>query len=134
MAGALIGKLAGIFFTTDIQSGGQETTAFTSLTFLAHHGMIYGPLGYQSPLLFNMEEIHGGSAWGAGTFAGMDDSRQPSELELDLAELQGESFAQVARKLSISSVVGCICFKCYALFYNSMFVARRMKGVCHLIK
>ncbi|KAF1331176.1 Nad quinone oxidoreductase, partial [Globisporangium splendens] len=98
--GALVGKPAGIFFSTGTQGGGQETTAFTTLTFLTHQGLTFVPLGYRSPLLFNFEEIHGGSPWGAGTYAGPDGSRQPSKLELDVAKVQGESFAQVAKKLS----------------------------------
>lgn len=98
-AGALVGKPAGIFFSTSTLGGGQETTAFTTLTFLAHQGMTYVPLGYRSKLLFNMDEIHGGSPWGAGTFAGPTGARQPSQLELDVAEAQGESFAGVAKKL-----------------------------------
>ncbi|RLN38118.1 hypothetical protein BBJ28_00009965 [Nothophytophthora sp. Chile5] len=99
-SGALVGKPAGIFFSTGTQGGGQETTAFTSLTFLTHHGMTFVPLGYRSPLLFNMDETHGGSPWGAGTFAGADGSRQPTKLELDVAKAQGEAFAGVAKKLS----------------------------------
>ncbi|KUF96829.1 Coatomer subunit epsilon-1 [Phytophthora nicotianae] len=98
--GALVGKPAGIFFSTGTLGGGQETTAFTSVTFLTHQGMTFVPLGYRSPLLFNLEEIHGGSPWGAGTIAGGDGSRQPSQLELDVAKVQGESFAGVAKKLS----------------------------------
>jgi NAD(P)H dehydrogenase (quinone) len=99
--GALVGKPAGVFFTTGVQGGGQETTAYTALTFLSQHGMTYVPLGYRSPLLFNFEEIHGGSPWGAGTYAGSDGSRQPSKLELDVAKVQGESFAQVAKNFSV---------------------------------
>jgi NAD(P)H dehydrogenase (quinone) len=99
-SGALVNKPVGIFFSTGLQGGGQETTAMTTLTFLAHQGMIFVPLGYRCPLLFNMEEVHGGSAWGAGTLAGSDGSRQPSELELNVAKAQGESFAQVAKKLA----------------------------------
>jgi NAD(P)H dehydrogenase (quinone) len=98
--GGLVGKAAGFFFSTGTQGGGQETTAYTSSTFLAHHGFSFVPLGYRSPLLFNMEEVHGGSPWGAGTLAGPDGSRQPSQLELDVAKVQGETFAQVAKKLS----------------------------------
>lgn len=99
-AGALVGKPAGIFFSTGTQGGGQETTAFTAVTFLTHHGMTFVPLGYRSTSMFNMDEIHGGSPWGAGTFAGGDGSRQPTDLELGIAKVQGESFAQVAKKLS----------------------------------
>ncbi|GAB9465397.1 Nad quinone oxidoreductase [Globisporangium polare] len=98
--GGLVGKPAGVFFSTGTQGGGQETTAFTTVTFLAHQGLTFVPLGYRSPLLFSFEEIHGGSPWGAGTYAGPDGSRQPTELELDVAKVQGESFAQVAKKLS----------------------------------
>ncbi|RLN32738.1 hypothetical protein BBJ28_00001970 [Nothophytophthora sp. Chile5] len=99
-AGALVGKPAGIFFSTGTQGGGQETTAFTAVTFLAHQGMTFVPLGYRAPELFNMEEIHGGSPWGAGTLANGDGSRQPSKLELTVATTQGKSFAAVAKKLS----------------------------------
>ncbi|RLN45988.1 hypothetical protein BBO99_00005033 [Phytophthora kernoviae] len=99
-SGGLVGKPAGIFFSTGTMGGGQETTAFTTITFLTHQGMTFVPLGYRSPLLFNMDEIHGGSPWGAGTLAGADGSRQPSTLELDVAKKQGESFAEVAKKLS----------------------------------
>lgn len=98
--GALVGKPAGIFFSTGNQAGGQETTAFTTLTFFAHHGLTFVPLGFRSKLLFNNDEVHGGSPWGAGTIAGGDGSRQPSKLELDVAEVQGESFAQIAKKLA----------------------------------
>ncbi|TMW62509.1 hypothetical protein Poli38472_005127 [Pythium oligandrum] len=98
--GALVGKTAGLFFSTGTLGGGQETTAYTALPFFAHQGLTYVPLGYRSPLLFNLEEVHGGSPWGAGTLAGADGSRQPSTLELDVAKVQGESFANVTKKLS----------------------------------
>jgi multimeric flavodoxin WrbA len=53
-----------------------------------HQGMIFVPNGYSSPLLFNMEQVHGGSPWGAGYLAGADGSRMPSELELGVAKHQ----------------------------------------------
>lgn len=59
--GALIGKPAGIFFSTGTQAGGQETTALTTLPVLAHHGMIIVPTGYASPHMTNMAEIRGGT-------------------------------------------------------------------------
>jgi NAD(P)H dehydrogenase (quinone) len=67
---------------------------------LAHHGIIYVPLGYAKSFaqLTDMSEIHGGSPWGAGTFAGGDGSRQPSEKELEIAAIQGEVFAQAVLK------------------------------------
>jgi len=100
-SGALVGKPAGIFFSTATQGGGQETTALTFVTQLAHHGMIFVPTGYISPAeQFNMEEIMAGSAYGAGTFAGADGSRMPSAGELNRALAQGKSFSAVAKKLS----------------------------------
>eukprot|EP00386_Alphamonas_edax_P011176 GDKI01035542.1.p2 GENE.GDKI01035542.1~~GDKI01035542.1.p2 ORF type:complete len:208 (+),score=90.03 GDKI01035542.1:73-696(+) len=95
MAGKLAGKPAGTFFSTAQQGGGQETTALTFVPFLAHHGMIYVPTGF-GPGANNMEEIHGGSAYGAGTLANGDGSRQPSELEKNLAVNQGKTFALTA--------------------------------------
>lgn len=100
-SGALVGKPAGIFFSTATQGGGQETTALTFVTQLSHHGMIFVPTGYTSPAeQFNMDEIIGGSAYGAGTFAGSDGSRMPSAGELNRALAQGKSFSAVAKKLS----------------------------------
>jgi len=97
--GALVGKPAGIFFSTGTQGGGQETTALTTITQLTHHGMIYVPIGYSDPSLFSMDEIHGGSPYGAGTFAGPKGDRQPSALELGVAEHQGKYFTGVATAL-----------------------------------
>ncbi|KAG7667391.1 hypothetical protein Ndes2526B_g04089 [Nannochloris sp. 'desiccata'] len=101
-SGALVNKPAGIFFSTATQNGGQETTAFTAVTQLAHHGMIFCPPGYSMPggKLFGLDAPHGGSPWGAGTLAGPDGSRQPSELELEYAEHQGSHFAATAKKLA----------------------------------
>jgi NAD(P)H dehydrogenase (quinone) len=73
----------GSFYSTGGQGGGQESTAIALLPFFAHHGMIYVPLG-PNKLLSNNTEIHGGSAFGAGTVTGSDGSRQPSELELEV--------------------------------------------------
>lgn len=86
--GSLAGKPAGVFVSTSGQGGGQETTVRNFLNFLAHHGMPYIPLGYANAfaLQSSMEEVHGGSPYGAGTFANVDGSRQPSTLELEIAE------------------------------------------------
>jgi NAD(P)H dehydrogenase (quinone) len=97
--GALAGKPASFFFSTGTQAGGQETTALTSVTQLVHHGMVYVPLGYTTPLLFSDDGIRGGSPYGAGTIAGGDGSRQPSEKELAIAEHQGGYFAKFASDL-----------------------------------
>ncbi|KAH7028131.1 flavoprotein-like protein [Microdochium trichocladiopsis] len=92
--GGFWGKFAGIFVSTGTQGGGQESTCLAAMSTLAHHGIIYVPLGYAKSFgqLANLNEIHGGSPWGAGTFAGPDGSRQPTALELEIAEIQGEEF------------------------------------------
>jgi len=97
--GTLVGKPASTFFATATQGGGQETTALTTVTQLTHHGMVYVPIGYGNPSLFNMDEVHGGSPYGAGTFAGGDGSRQPTQLELGVAAYQGKYFAGVVNAL-----------------------------------
>lgn len=94
--GALQGKVAGTFVSTGTPGGGQEVTALNSLSTLVHHGITYVPLGYGKafPLLTNLEEVHGASPWGAGTYAGADGSRQPTDLEKQIAQVQGENFAE----------------------------------------
>lgn len=97
---ALLGKPAGIFVSTGTQGGGQETTAMTAVTQLAHHGMLFVPPGYSfGGSFFSNDATRGGSPWGAGTFAGADGSRQPSDAELGYAEHQGKYFADIAKKL-----------------------------------
>ncbi|PSR73376.1 hypothetical protein PHLCEN_2v10668 [Hermanssonia centrifuga] len=101
-AGALAGKYASVFVSTGTQGGGQETTAISAISTLVHHGIMYVPLGYSRTFsqLANISEIHGGSPWGAGTFAGPDGSRQPSALELEIASLQGQHFYETVSKAS----------------------------------
>ncbi|KAG2673187.1 hypothetical protein I3843_13G066100 [Carya illinoinensis] len=97
---ALAGKPAGIFWSTGFHGGGQELTALTAITQLAHHGMIFVPLGYTfGSGMFEMNEVKGGSSYGAGTYAG-DGSRQPTELELQQAFYQGTYMAEITKKLS----------------------------------
>ncbi|KAK4485140.1 hypothetical protein RD792_007753 [Penstemon davidsonii] len=96
---ALAGKPAGIFYSTGSQGGGQETTPLTAITQLVHHGMLFVPIGYTFGAgMFEIEQIKGGSPYGAGTFAG-DGSRQPSELELGQAFHQGKYIAGITKKL-----------------------------------
>ncbi|KAH8920833.1 benzoquinone reductase [Atractiella rhizophila] len=90
-SGALVGKFATIFSSTGSQHGGQETTALSTIPFLAHHGIIYVPIG-PHPGLAEMNEVAGGSYYGAATVAAGDGSRQPSDLELRIAEYQGSHF------------------------------------------
>ncbi|KAE8039244.1 hypothetical protein FH972_011672 [Carpinus fangiana] len=105
---ALAGKPAGIFWSTGFPGGGQELTALTAVTQLAHHGMLYVPLGYTfGSGMFEMNEVKGGSSYGAGTYAA-DGSRQPTELELEQALYQGKYVAEIAKKLKnqpLSAVV-----------------------------
>lgn len=97
--GALHGKVAGVFVSTGT-GGGNEVTAVNSLSVLAHHGIIYVPLGYKNAFaeLSNVEEVHGGSPWGAGCIAGADGTRVPSELELRVNEIQGQTFFETVQK------------------------------------
>lgn len=98
-AQSLAGKPAGIFWSTGFHGGGQELTALTAITQLAHHGMIYVPLGYTfGSGMFEMDQVKGGSSYGAGTFAG-DGSRQPTELELQQAFHQGKYVANITKRL-----------------------------------
>ncbi|KAJ5746781.1 hypothetical protein N7520_011963 [Penicillium odoratum] len=98
--GGYWGKYAGLFISTGTQGGGQESTAISTMSTLTHHGFIYVPLGYKTTFaqLANLDEIHGGSPWGAGTFAGADGSRQPTALELSIAEAQGKAFYETVAK------------------------------------
>ncbi|GJS70051.1 probable NAD(P)H dehydrogenase FQR1-like protein 2 [Tanacetum coccineum] len=114
----LAGKPAGFFVSTGTQGGGQETTAslcyslcrlvlipsarfsWTAITQLAHHGMLFVPVGYTFGAgMFKMDSIRGGTPYGAGVFAG-DGTREPTETELALAEHQGKYMAGVVMKLA----------------------------------
>lgn len=97
--GELVGKPAGVFVSTGTLGGGQETTVISTLSTLVHQGMVYVPLGYQHPGQANNDEVHGGSPWGAGTFANGDGSREVTKLELEIAEKQGESFYNFIKNL-----------------------------------
>lgn len=96
---ALAGKPAGVFFSTANFGGGQESIAMSTITFFAAHGLVYVPLGYPEGDMYRVDEVHGGSCWGSGTYAGADGSRQPTEMELKLAETQGEKFVPIVTKL-----------------------------------
>ncbi|KAF5380775.1 hypothetical protein D9757_007117 [Collybiopsis confluens] len=82
-SGALAGKYVSVFVSTASPGGGQESTVMNALSTFTHHGMIFVPLGYSQTFaqLTNLDEVHGGSPWGAGTFAGPTGSRQPTALE-----------------------------------------------------
>ncbi|MDN7970051.1 NAD(P)H:quinone oxidoreductase [Burkholderia multivorans] len=100
MKGALVGKIGSVFASTGTQHGGQETTITSFHTTLLHHGMVIVGVPYACSGLVNMNEITGGTPYGATTLAGADGSRQPSANELDIARHQGKHVAELAAKLA----------------------------------
>ena len=99
MKGGLIGKVGSVFTSTGTQHGGQETTITSFHTTLLHHGMIIVGVPYSEQRLMNMDDITGGTPYGASTLAGADGSRQPSENELEIAKFQGRHVAEITCKL-----------------------------------
>jgi NAD(P)H dehydrogenase (quinone) len=97
--GALNGKVGGAFTSTATQHGGQEATLFSIITNLMHFGMVIVGLDYGYAGQMTLEEISGGSPYGATTITGGDGSRQPSMNELDGARYQGRRIAETAIKL-----------------------------------
>jgi NAD(P)H dehydrogenase (quinone) len=98
--GSLIGKVGSVFTSTGTQHGGQETTITSFHTTLLHLGMVIVGVPYSCQELTNMAEITGGSPYGAGTLAGSDGKRQPTENELAIARFQGRHVAEIAAKLA----------------------------------
>jgi len=99
-AGKLVGKVASVFTSTATQHGGQESTILSTHTVLLHHGMIVVGLPYAWAGQMRLDEITGGSPYGAATIAGGDGSRQPSVNELDGARFQGKHVAEIAARLT----------------------------------
>lgn len=97
--GALHGKVGGAFSSTATQHGGQETTLFSIITNLLHFGMVVVGLPYSHQGQMSLDEIVGGSPYGATTIAGGQGQRQPSEIDLQGARHQGELIAKTASKL-----------------------------------
>lgn len=97
--GGLIGKVGSVFCSTGTQHGGQETTITSFHSTLLHHGMIIVGVPYSCAGLTNMQEITGGSPYGASTLAGADGSRLPSENELSIARFQGKHVAEITAAL-----------------------------------
>ena len=100
MKGALVGKVGSVFTSSATQHGGQESTILSVHTTLLHHGLIIAGLPYAFAGQQRMDEITGGSPYGASTITGGDGSRQPSDNELDGARWQGRYVADIARKLA----------------------------------
>lgn len=98
--GELIGKVGGVFTSTGTQHGGQESTILNFHTVLLHFGFLVAGLPYSFTGQTRMDEITGGSPYGASTIAGGDNTRTPSDNELDGARYQGEYIAKFALKLA----------------------------------
>ena len=99
MGGKLIGKIGSVFTSTASQHGGQETTITSFHSTLLHQGMIIVGVPYSEAALLNMNEITGGTPYGASTLAGADGSRKPTENELRIAQFQGKHVATIAKRL-----------------------------------
>lgn len=98
-SGKLIGKIGSVFTSTATQHGGQESTILSFHTPMLHHGMIIVGVPYSEQGLMTLNEVSGGSPYGASTIAGSDGSRQPSENELKIARFQGKHVAEITKKL-----------------------------------
>ncbi|NIR87880.1 NAD(P)H:quinone oxidoreductase [Candidatus Bathyarchaeota archaeon] len=100
MNGTLIGKPAAVFTGSATQHGGQETTIISTMITLLHHGCVLVGLPYSFKEQMTMEEITGGSPYGASTIAGPMGERMPSANELKMAKGLGKHLATIAKKLS----------------------------------
>lgn len=99
LRGVFVGKVGSVFTSTGTQHGGQETTITSFHSNLLHLGMVIVGCPYSEQRLLTMSEITGGSPYGAGTLAGGDGSRRPSENELAIARFQGRHVAEITKKL-----------------------------------
>ena len=100
VSGALIGKVGSGFTSTASQHGGQETTLLTLSTFFFHMGMAVVGVPYSAQELLNLDEISGGTPYGASTIAGPRGERQVTANELAVARAQGRHVARIAAKLA----------------------------------
>lgn len=99
MSGALVGKVGSVFCSSATQHGGQESTILTFHPTLLHHGMIIVGLPYSEQRQMGLDEIKGGSPYGASTIAGAKGERMPSDQELGMARFQGRHVTGIATKL-----------------------------------
>lgn len=98
--GKLVGKVGSVFTSSATQHGGQESTILGFIPTLLHHGMAVVGLPYAFQGQMGVEEVKGGSPYGASTITGGDGSRQPSDVELEAARFQGAHVAKIAAKLA----------------------------------
>ena len=100
MKGSLIGKVGSVFASSATQHGGNETTIITTIPTLLHLGFVVVGLPYSCQAQMGLDEIKGGSPYGATTIAGGQGERQPSEQEKGMARFQGRHVAEIAKKLA----------------------------------
>ena len=98
--GALVGKVGSVFTSSATQHGGQESTILSFHITLLHHGLVIVGLPYTFQGQMGIDEIKGGSPYGASTIAGGSGERMPSEIELEAARFQGRHVAAIAAKLA----------------------------------
>lgn len=98
MSGSLIGKVGSAFTSTASQHGGQETTLLTMSTFFFHMGMVICGVPYSTQELLNLDEVSGGTPYGASSIASPKGERQPTANELAIARAQGKHVTQIAAK------------------------------------
>jgi len=94
-----VGKVGSVFASSATQHGGQESTILSFHISLLHHGFVIAGLPYAFQGQMRIDEVTGGSPYGATTIAGGDGSRLPSENELEAARFQGNHVATIASKL-----------------------------------
>jgi len=99
VSGGLIGKVASVFVSTGT-GGGNESTITSFWNTLIHHGMILVGMPYSEKGLTDLSAMRGGSPYGAGTIAGADGSRTPSDIERQIARSQGRHVAGIAKRLA----------------------------------
>ncbi|MGV1753495.1 NAD(P)H:quinone oxidoreductase type IV [Agrobacterium sp. CG674] len=98
--GKLVGKVGSVFTSSATQHGGQESTILSFIPTLLHHGMVVVGLPYAFQGQMGVEEVKGGSPYGASTITDGDGSRMPSQVELEAAKFQGAHVAKIAAKLA----------------------------------
>jgi len=97
---ALVGKVGSVFTSSATQHGGQESTILSFHTTLLHLGFVIVGLPYSFKGQMRIDEITGGSPYGASTIAGGQGERMPSDNELLAARFQGKHVAAIASRMT----------------------------------
>jgi NAD(P)H dehydrogenase (quinone) len=97
LSGALVGKPAGVFTSTQTLHGGQESTLLSMMIPLLHHGMYLVGLPYSERGLTDTRS--GGTPYGASHVAGLSGRGELSDAERELARALGLRVATLADRL-----------------------------------